>query len=318
MAQPGWMFRVLVASPSDCTQERKIIPEVIAAWNAVNSVNTSAILEPVLWETHSRPAMGDRPQALLNRQLVDHCDLVVGAFWTRLGTPTGEAESGTVEEIEQFIEAKKPVLLYFSSLPVVPDSLDMDQYKALVAYRGSLKQRGLYWEYDDLSGFREQLQRHLASTMIDLIRDSTSMPMPGHVTAEVSKADPLEEQRRALRVFSDDFDAFLRRLSADWNAERDSDPHNIDDGKYIMARAVDELVHFRSMITHDASGLSATLDEVLKGLKALGRHQLYMDGGKSFRDFWAQGDAFIARLQTVPGIIGSVIAGETEGGITKE
>jgi hypothetical protein len=142
MPQPGLIFRVLVASPGDCAQERKIIPEVIAAWNAVNSLSTAAVIEPVRWETHARPEMGDRPQAIINKQLVRHCDLLIGAFWTRLGTPTGDAESGTAEEIEEFRKAGKPVLLYFSSAPVVPDSLDMEQSKPFSGIAGRLGKRG--------------------------------------------------------------------------------------------------------------------------------------------------------------------------------
>ncbi|MFO7659441.1 MAG: hypothetical protein R6V77_00850 [Candidatus Cloacimonadaceae bacterium] len=59
----------------------------------------------------------------MNQQLVKSCDLVIGAFWTKLGTPTGKAESGTAEEIEQFRAEGKPVLLYFSSAPAVPESI---------------------------------------------------------------------------------------------------------------------------------------------------------------------------------------------------
>jgi len=60
--------------------------------------------------------MGDRPQAILNKQLGEISNILIGIFWTRLGTHTGQAESGTVEEIEEFMKAGKPVLLYFSNL----------------------------------------------------------------------------------------------------------------------------------------------------------------------------------------------------------
>ena len=85
MPKVGTIFRALVASPSDCVHERKIIPEVLAAWNAVHSLSSAAIIEPVLWETHARPEFGNRPQALINQQLVEHCDIVIGAFWTNGG-----------------------------------------------------------------------------------------------------------------------------------------------------------------------------------------------------------------------------------------
>lgn len=292
MAQTGTIFRALVASPSDCTHERKIIPEVIAAWNAVHSLSSATIIEPVLWETHSRPGMGNRPQEVINQQLVTNCDLVIGAFWTRLGTPTGVAESGTAEEIEHFREAGKPVLLYFSSAPVVPESLDAEQYKALTEYKERLGQQGLYFKYEMLSEFRELLQRHLAGQMIELLKQNPTANLPTETGASSAT-----EQQQALAKFCADFEAFLRRLAAEWEAERDSDPHSTDDGKYIMSRAADEVLHFKSMITEDGTGVSQGLGEILKRLRAHQRHQTYLDGGVSFKKFWDEGDQLISALQ---------------------
>ena len=45
--------------------------------------------------------MGERAQAIINRQIVKDSDLVVAIFWTRIGTPTGVAQSGMIEEIEE-------------------------------------------------------------------------------------------------------------------------------------------------------------------------------------------------------------------------
>lgn len=304
MPQSGLIFRVLIASPGDCTQERRIIPEVLAAWNAVNSASTAAVVEPVMWETHSRPAMGARPQAIINEQLVSRCDALIGAFWTRLGTPTGEVASGTAEEIEHFRAAKKPVLLYFSSAPVVPDSLDGEQYRSLLAYKKGLGKDGLYSQYESPADFREQLQRHFAATMIELLQAHAVPASAAAVPVPVEDLpDTLTAQREAARSFQREFESFLRRLRAEWNAERDSDPHSTDDGKYILNRASDEVVHFRSMITHDRSELSDTLDEALKRLRGLQRHQVFLDGGRSFAEFWAEGEKVVQRLETVPGII---------------
>jgi hypothetical protein len=306
MPQPGLIFRVLVASPGDCAQERKIIPEVIAAWNAVNSLSTAAVVEPVRWETHARPEMGDRPQAIINKQLVRHCDLAIGAFWTRLGTPTGDAESGTAEEIEEFRKAGKPVLLYFSSAPVVPDSLDMEQYQALLGYRQSLGEEGLYSQYETHVAFREQLQRNFASTMIELLDVHSGARATAAATQVVQDIDPLAVEREGVRQFQQQFETFLRRLRTEWAAERDSDPHSTDDGKYIFSRAADDVVHFRSMITHDNSELSAILDDTLRRMKALQRHKGYVDGGRSFRAFWGEGDDILLELEKLPSILSQI------------
>lgn len=318
MPQTGLIFRVLVASPGDCAVERKIIPEVVAAWNAVHSTSTAAVVEPVMWETHSRPEMGDRPQGIINKQLLARCDLLVGAFWTRLGTPTGEAASGTAEEIEEFRQANKPVLLYFSSAPVVPESLDQGQYQALVEYREVLAKQGLYSRYESHAEFRAQLERHFASTMIELLQVSAnaggalvaSAALGASAALAAAEPDPLAAQRASLRTFQQQLEVFLRKLKAEWAAERDSDPHSTDDGKYILSRACDEVVHFRSMITHDNSSLTTLLDSAARRLRAIQRHTVYIDGGVSFRKFWEEGDSILVALEAAP----SIVQGIAEGG----
>lgn len=298
MPQSGLIFRALVASPSDCTHERRLIPEVISAWNAVHSLVNSAIVEPVLWETHSRPNLGSRPQDLINKQLVENCDLVIGAFWTRLGTPTKDFESGTAEEIEQFRAAGKPVLLYFSSAPVVPDSLDPLQYKALIEYRNRLESQGLYFKYESLSELRDLLQRHIASHMIELLTAS------GTNAGKLDFSSNEEEVKRSdLKRFLSEYQSFLRRIDAEWIAERDSDPYDTNDAKYILSRATDEIVRFKSMIQDDSLGVSEKFAECLRRLKALQRHQLFLDGGTSFREFWEEGNGILGELSTIANVL---------------
>jgi hypothetical protein len=111
-------YRVLIASPSDLAEERQAATEAVNEWNAQHAVAESAVLWPVRWETHAMPQSGIRPQEAVNRQLVSGCDMLVGMFWTKIGASTGVADSGTVEEIDQFVAAGKPALLYFSSRPI--------------------------------------------------------------------------------------------------------------------------------------------------------------------------------------------------------
>lgn len=303
MAQRGTIFRALVASPSDCIHERRLIPEVITEWNAVHSFSNAAVIEPVLWETHSRPDLGDRPQGLINKQLVEHCDLLIGAFWTRLGTPTGKAVSGTAEEIEEFRAAGKPVLLYFSTAPVVPDSLDAEQYAALNAYRKQLGEQGLYFRYESIAELRALLHRHIAAHMIDLVGAAGGKP------AELETKTESDEQLRTIRQFLSEYEAFLRRIGSEWAAERDSDPHSTDDAKYLLGRVADEVVHFKSMITNDSLGISERLAECLKRLKRLQRQQMYIDGGASWREFWGEGDALLSELDVVRTLLISAAEG---------
>lgn len=129
---------VMIASPGDVSDERNIIREVIHDWNDVNAAMSRTMLAPVGWETHSSPELGARPQELINSRLLRECDLLIGVFWTRLGTPTGKAESGTVEEIREHINAGKPAMIYFSSKPVAPQSIDVAQYSAVRGVQGGM------------------------------------------------------------------------------------------------------------------------------------------------------------------------------------
>jgi len=141
--------------------------------------------------------MGDRPQAIINNQLLEQTDLLVAVFWTRLGSPTGKAASGTVEEIEKHIAAGKPAMLYFSSAPVRPDSLKNDQYSALKAFKGSCKRNGLIEEYEDLSGFRAKFARQLAQTVIRSFAPSASPSDAGRIS-EPHPVPRLSEGAREL------------------------------------------------------------------------------------------------------------------------
>lgn len=161
MSYSADVYKVMIASPSDVSAERSIVREVLSEWNVVNSDARRQVLLPIGWETHSVPEMGDRPQALINKQILHDCDLLVGVFWTRIGTATGEYASGTVEEIEEHIKTGRPTMLYFSSAPVLPDSVDADQYRRLKEFKLSCQSRGLYEPYGDVQDFRTKLYRQL-------------------------------------------------------------------------------------------------------------------------------------------------------------
>jgi len=123
------------------------------------------------------------------------------------------------------------VFLYFSSAPVVPESIDQDQYKSLIEYRDRLRSEGVIFEYSSIGEFRDLVQRHLSSFMASIIKDSSAD----------SQADISDQNNSQVEMFRSQIEAFLRRFEAEWAAERDSEPHNIEDAKYIVSSALDEL-----------------------------------------------------------------------------
>ena len=117
-------YRVFIATPSDMPEERQIATEVINEWNVLHAATEGVVLLPIRWETHVMPETGVRPQDAINRQLVADCELLLGMFWTKLGTSTDVADSGTVEEIDQFVRTNRPAMLYFSRRPIDPTKID--------------------------------------------------------------------------------------------------------------------------------------------------------------------------------------------------
>lgn len=162
MAYAATVIPVMIASPGDVEDERGIARQVLHEWNDINCPSARIALIPVGWETNLSPELGNRPQEIINKHLVHDCDLLVGVFWTRAGTPTGTELSGTIEEIKEHHGNKKPTMLYFSSKPVPPESIDPDQYKTVQEFKSWCKSEGLIHEYGNESAFREAFRTHLS------------------------------------------------------------------------------------------------------------------------------------------------------------
>ena len=157
--------RILIAALGDVDKERRIAEELIAEWNIRNGDESNIFLEAVLWEKHAAlENWGDgvEPQESITRQLVDDCDFVIGIFWNRIGTSTKLAEGGAVEEVQRMLTVlKRPMMLYFSDMPIALHKVDGEQVKKLEAFKTLMKKDGLVWEYDSPTKFRTHLSRHL-------------------------------------------------------------------------------------------------------------------------------------------------------------
>jgi hypothetical protein len=182
-------YHVLIASPSDLEEERRAATEAINDWNAQHAAAEATVLLPVKWETYASPETGVRPQDAINRQLVSGSDLLVGMFWTKLGTSTGVAESGTVEEIDQFASAGKPTMLYFSSRPVDPNKINLKQHKKLRQFKSETYKIAL------VGGFASTLELH--ST---LLRDLTNQVRRMRAGCRSPRADKLEQASKITEL----------------------------------------------------------------------------------------------------------------------
>lgn len=194
------VYRVLIASPSDVEEERVMIPEAIYKWNALNSEHEGIVLLPVKWETHSTPEFrGSNPQEILNRQFVRSSDLLIGAMWTKIGTPTLKHESGTVEEIEEFIGSGKPIMLYFSNKNL-PSDVDVIELTRLREFKQKYQGQGIYKEYASTTELKSLIIEDLTRSVRKFKGESLSTL---EVVPKLKKFDEGDQEER-IRVLKEE------------------------------------------------------------------------------------------------------------------
>jgi hypothetical protein len=160
-------IRVFVASPGDVASEREILDRVIHELNdTLRSSQAKVELELVRHEMDVRPAAG-RPQGSIFKQIGDY-DVLIALMWRRLGTPTGKADSGTIEEYLRAYRSwkrsgKPEIMFYFSRAAAPPPTEVRDAWQLLkvVQFRNKIKDRQLIADYDGPAGFEAAVRRHL-------------------------------------------------------------------------------------------------------------------------------------------------------------
>lgn len=148
MTYSASVHRLLISCPGDVPHEDlSIIQKTINRWNGTYGDNFGAAVIPISWGTHAAADFGSPPQQLINRQLVEKCDICIAIFANRLGTPTASAESGTAEEIENFGKDGRYVGVLRSVRDVNPTMIDLDQARKLNDYLSRLGENALILEY---------------------------------------------------------------------------------------------------------------------------------------------------------------------------
>jgi formylglycine-generating enzyme required for sulfatase activity len=197
------IIKVLIASPSDVGEERKIAESVVYDWNKRHK-NVRIKLDPVLWELDVAPETGERPQGIINRQIVDDCDCAIAIFWNRIGTHTGVEPGGAVEEVKRLEGMGKPVMLYFSRVPIDPDTIDYEQRAKLDQFKKSISPQALTHSFSDRKDFQHELSRHLDLQIPRWFGDPgtqpTESPKPDNAAALHCYQSTLKEELRWIRM----------------------------------------------------------------------------------------------------------------------
>lgn len=152
----------MISSPSDVAAERDAVEAAIHSWNGMHGEKAGVLFVPWRWEVDAIPSLASDAQSVIDAQGVDRSDLIIALFWGRLGSPSREAVSGTVAEIERGRAQGKPVHVYFSHRDL-PHDVDADQLARLREFKEEIQKIGLLGRFDSLDDLDEKVERALTA-----------------------------------------------------------------------------------------------------------------------------------------------------------
>ena len=164
------ILRIVLSSPGDVKEERRVMEDVIEELNRGIALDRNLLLELSRWETDAYPGFhAEGPQGLIDPILkIEDCDILLGIFWKRFGTPTKDALSGTEHEIRMAIKSweqheRPQIMMYFKEAKFeTQDREEWKQYDLVLRFRKGFPKEGLYWPFKGPE-FEKLARNHLAN-----------------------------------------------------------------------------------------------------------------------------------------------------------
>jgi hypothetical protein len=134
------VFDVMICGPGDAKDDRELASRAVGTCSSLlDTAGKNVALVPSDWKSNPVIQRCDRAQKAINDQLVSRADALVAVFRGRLGSPTGVAASGTVEEIEGAIARSIPWRAYFYAGDLRVS--DAGQWHKVDEYRKNLEEK---------------------------------------------------------------------------------------------------------------------------------------------------------------------------------
>ncbi len=256
MPESMTQYRIFLSSPGDCVEERNTVHDVVARVNADPLVSVFTRLEVVAWDWGAGVPLEvlSSPQTSVNRHLPtpDDCDLFLGIFNCRFGTPLPDREfrklngkpyqSGSEYEFHCAWEARRrgssrPEILMYRRQQESSACQDYEQWEKLEAFF----QQPPFMENGQWTGAVDRYQSP----------DEFARKLEGHLRRLLSQRQP-----GALPKFRDWLNNQASLLTANAGPRYTSDAHVETD----IGQAFDWLLVRQPAI----AGLDKVLSEVWK------------------------------------------------------
>jgi hypothetical protein len=194
MSYSALVLQALVSSPSDLPADHKeAILRAVRNWNNTTARIFGIHFSTTDWKEGGTPAFGEYAQDVLNEQIVDDSDLGVVVFTDRLGSPTPEHRSGTVEEIERLRRNGKDVAVLLNNCARMPlgSAAAIDQRRALEGYLEEIRKEAFVAEYDSIGRLSEVVAGLLARIATKYRREADAalkQADPGHQVSGIAQS----------------------------------------------------------------------------------------------------------------------------------
>jgi hypothetical protein len=170
------ILRIVVASPSDVQAERDALPSVIEEVNRRIAADRGLHLVLTRWETDTHPGFhAEGPQGLIDPiPKITDCDLLIGIFWKRFGTPTPYGKTGTEHEFSIAYETwrgrgRPEIFVYFNQKSYTPQSRgETEQWGQVLEFKDKFPKEGLWWPYKGKAQFEKLVRNHLVNYIRNL------------------------------------------------------------------------------------------------------------------------------------------------------
>ena len=226
---------IAIASPGDVQEERDAVRKVFTNWN---DTHQHATLHPKMWE-FAVPELGKHPQHILNEKIIDVSDLLIAIFWSKLGTPTPTAPSGTVEEIREFIAKKgaQRVMLYFCQRDL-PNDIDPAELMRLNEFKAEMRTKGLFHQYTTVEEFERDLYPHLDVKVEEVLTNEVVLPIEAFTekTKQLTNQHP-DPQLHTSIEFGTTLEATAQNFAARMKAFQAIDGSGDGTNKYYLLGA---------------------------------------------------------------------------------
>lgn len=200
MARQQTVLDAFLSSPSDQTEERQLIADVIAEQNKIWSDAHHVRLNLLRWETDVVPGLADSPQDRINEEIGDQYDVFIGVLGARFGSATDRAGSGTEEEFQRALErcrnsGRPHLLMYFSAKAVALGEIDPEQLALVKAFRAKVGDAGvLFAEFRSTEELEKLVRLHLGKLVSRwTVQETTQVPAPENREQEEVKEEVEEE-----------------------------------------------------------------------------------------------------------------------------